>query len=127
MNGLILVVEDNGDNMKLVAWALEDHGFAFEHVRTAEQALVLLGRERFDLVLMDISLPGMDGKEATRRIRADPRTADLPVIALTAHAVLGEREAILASGVSDLVTKPVDENVLIFAICVLLAAGAHHG
>ena len=82
----ILVVEDNPDNMKLMAWALEDAGYRFEGVGTAEDGLKALERRRFALVLMDVSLPGMDGKEATRRIRADARFAALPVVAVTAHA-----------------------------------------
>lgn len=112
----ILVVEDNSDNMKLFAWTLEYEGLPFEGVGTAEEALAALERRRFDLVLMDISLPGMDGKEATRRLRAHPRFARLPIIAVTAHAVRGEVEAILAAGISALVTKPIDEAVLMQTI-----------
>lgn len=122
MSPKILVVEDNPDNMKLVAWALEDAGYEFEGVGSAEAALEALARGAFGLVLMDVSLPGMDGKEATRRIRADARTAGLPVIAVTAHAVTGEAEAIMAAGVSALVTKPIDEAVLLDAIRTLLRA-----
>ncbi len=113
---MILVVEDNPDNMKLMTWALEDAGYQFEGVGTAEEGLKVLASGRFDLVLMDISLPGMDGKEATRRIRADGRLAGLPVIAVTAHAVTGESEAILGSGASAMVTKPIDEDLLLDVI-----------
>ena len=67
------------------AWILEDEGYAFEGVGSAEEGLASLERGSFDLVLMDIALPGMDGKEATRRIRAEPRFAGLPVIAVTAY------------------------------------------
>lgn len=116
MTPSILVVEDNPDNMKLFAWALEDEGFDFEGVGSGEEALEALGRRPFDLVLMDISLPGIDGKEATRRIKAQERFAGLPVIAVTAHAVKGEAEAILAAGVSALVTKPIDEKELVRTI-----------
>jgi CheY-like chemotaxis protein len=112
----ILVVEDNPDNMKLVTWALEDEGYAFEGVTSAEEGLEVLGRRPIDLVLMDVSLPGIDGKEATRRIRSDPALARLPVIAVTAHAIKGEAEAILASGVDALVTKPIDERLLLETI-----------
>jgi CheY-like chemotaxis protein len=112
----ILVVEDNPDNMKLFAWTLEDEGFAFEGVGRAEDALAILENRPFDLVLMDISLPGMDGKEATRRLRSHPRFARLPIIAVTAHAIKGEDEAILASGVSAMVTKPIDETLLVQTI-----------
>jgi two-component system, cell cycle response regulator DivK len=116
MNPMILVVEDNVDNMRLFAWTLEDEGYCFEGVRSAEEALQVLDQRSFDLVLMDISLPGMDGKEATRRIRAIPRLARLPVIAVTAHAIKGEDAAILASGVDALVTKPIDEALLLRTI-----------
>ncbi len=102
MNFTILVVEDNSDNMRLFAWTLEDEGYSFEGVRSAEEALQLLEQRSFDLVLMDISLPGIDGKEATRRIRANARLEHLPVIAVTAHAIKGEDAAILASGVDAL-------------------------
>ena len=122
----ILVVEDNPDNMKLMAWALEDAGYQFEGVGTAEEGLDALASGTFELVLMDISLPGMDGKEATRRIRADAALADLPVVAVTAHAVTGEREAILDCGVTTLVTKPIDEELLLNVIRECLAARVSH-
>jgi two-component system, cell cycle response regulator DivK len=127
MTTSILVVEDNADSLKLIAWALEDQGYTFQSVRSAEAAIELLDQECFGLVLMDISLPGMDGKEATRRIRANPGTAALPIIAVTAHAVLGEADAILKSGVSALITKPIDENRLLDAIAALLSAGSGDG
>jgi two-component system, cell cycle response regulator DivK len=120
MNGTILVVEDNPDNMRLFAWTLEDYGYAFHGVGSAEEALPLLEQQPFDLVLMDISLPGMDGKEATRRVRANPRLNGLPVIAVTAHAIKGEDTAILASGVDALITKPIDEAMLLRTIQSLL-------
>ena len=120
---MILVVEDNPDNMKLVAWALEDQGYAFARATSAEEGLNLLRGQRFDLVLMDISLPGIDGKEATRRIRSDPALAALPVIAVTAHAVAGEAETILAAGVDALVTKPIDETLLMETIAKCLTDG----
>jgi CheY-like chemotaxis protein len=116
MNGNILVVEDNPDNMKLFAWTLEDEGYAFDGVGSGEEALEALRRTAYDLVLMDISLPGMDGKEATRRIRTQPHWAGLPIIAVTAHAIKGEDDAILASGVNALMTKPIDEELLLQTI-----------
>ena len=127
MRAPILVVEDNADSLKLIAWALEDQGYTFRSVGNAEDAIELLGHECFGLVLMDISLPGMDGKEATQRIRANPNTAALPIIAVTAHAVLGEADAILKSGVSVLITKPIDEDRLLDAVAALLSAGGGDG
>ena len=105
MTERILVVEDNNDNMTLISWILEDGGYDFLGVRTAEEAMLRLDEGGFDLVLMDISLPGIDGAEATRRLRKDARFAELPIIAVTAHAVKGETEAILEAGLSDLITK----------------------
>ncbi|MCG8407761.1 MAG: response regulator [Phycisphaerales bacterium] len=116
MNHRILVVEDNPDNMKLVTWLLEDEGWAFECAPTAEEGLAQVQAKTFDVVLMDISLPGMNGDEATRLLRQDPKHETLPIIALTAHAVAGEREKILASGVTALVTKPIDEHMLVTMI-----------
>jgi len=121
MNPRILIVDDNPDNRKLIAWLLEDEGFEnLVEVDTAEACLEILEQESFDLVLMDIRLPEMGGDEATRKLRADPRFADLPIIAVTAHAISGEKEAILASGVSALVTKPIDEEELLTTMRRLL-------
>ena len=105
----ILIVEDNADNMKLVEWLLEDEGYELIAAYSAEAGFEVLESRQIDLILMDISLPGMSGKDATRRIRADSRFAEIPIAALTAHAVQGEHEAIQKSGVSRLFTKPIDE------------------
>jgi CheY-like chemotaxis protein len=119
----ILVVEDNPDNMKLVSWALEDAGYASACFGSAEEGLAALRTGPFSMVLMDINLPGMDGKDATRCIRSDTRTAGLPVIAMTAHAVRGETDLIWRSGVSALVTKPLDEAELLGVIRSFLPEG----
>ncbi len=121
------MVEDNPDNQKLFAWILEDHGFKYKTACSAEEGLRLLESGEFDLVLMDVSLPGMDGKEATRLIRASSRWADLPVVAVTAHSIKGEDDQIRASGVSALVTKPIDENVLVETIRAFLPVEVSHG
>ena len=126
MRTAILAIEDNADNMELFAWILEDEGYAFEGVGSAEEGLASLERGSFDLVLMDIALPGIDGKEATRRIRAVPRFARLPVIAVTAHAGKRETEEILAAGVTSVVTKPVEHARLIQAIRSGLLEGPSH-
>jgi len=126
VSAAILAIEDNPDNMELFAWILEDEGFAFQGVGSAEEGLACLERGKFDLVLMDIALPGIDGKEATRRIRASPRFARLPVIAVTAHASKRETEEILAAGVTSVVTKPVEHARLIQAIRSGLLGGPTH-
>jgi len=121
MPSQILVIEDNPDNRTLITWILEDEGYSVICAETAELGLELLPKENFDMILMDISLPGMDGKQATQLIRKMDKYKDLPIIALTAHAIKGEHESILASGVTDLVTKPVDEEALMIRIKALLA------
>lgn len=127
MNASILVVEDNADNMKLITWLLEDEGYSFRAVGSAEEALDLVETQTFDLVLMDISLPGMDGMEATRCLRAKPGFENIPVIAVTANAIRGAAEKILSAGVSALVTKPIDEDDLLSTIRSFLFREAFHG
>ena len=123
----ILVVEDNRDSRKLVVRMLADEGFHGEAVESAEEALLRLEERRFDLVLMDIKLPRMDGKECTRRLRQDPRFRDLPIIAVSAHVVGRQHEDILASGVTALVTKPVDMDELLATIRRYLRSDAKPG
>lgn len=113
MSASILVIEDNPDNRKLVTWILEDENYQVTCAESAEEGLVLVEQGSFDLILMDISLPGIDGTEATRLIRQTPNLKHIPIIALTAHAIKGEQESILACGVDDLITKPLDEDQLL--------------
>ena len=121
MHEHILIVDDNADNRKLLAWLLEDEDMTFDEAETAEQAIDFLERRNFDAVLMDISLPGMSGAEATALLRKRERFVHLPIVAVTAHAIKGEAEKILASGVSALVTKPIDEEHLIQVLRDLVA------
>ena len=119
----IAVVEDNPDNRLLVQVILEPLYEVVEY-ETGFAALEGLPKEKPDLVLLDISLPEMDGAEVLRRIRADAQLRTLPVIALTAHAMSGDREKFIRAGFNDYVTKPiVDENVLLDAIQRLLPGG----
>ena len=112
----IAVVEDNADN-RLLLHALLDGPYEIVEFENGTDALAGLRDAPPDLVLLDISLPGMDGNEILVQLRADPRLRVLPVIALTAHAMLGDREKYLAAGFDDYVTKPiVDETILIDAI-----------
>ena len=119
----IAVVEDNPDNRLLVRVILESLYEVVEY-ETGFAALEGLPKEKPDVILLDISLPEMDGTEVLRRIRADAQLRAIPVIALTAHAMNGDREKYLEAGFNDYVTKPiVDENVLLDAIQKLLPAG----
>jgi CheY-like chemotaxis protein len=112
----LAVVEDNPDNRLLVRAMLGD-AYDITEYASGPEALVGLRSTPADLVLLDISLPGMDGIEVLRRLRADPATAQLPVLALTAHAMAGDRERFLALGFDDYLTKPiVDDAALVRAI-----------
>ena len=116
----IAVVEDNPDNRLLVQAILEDD-YEIQEYETGTEALDGIRRERPDLVLLDISLPGMDGTEVLEILRRDAELGGLPVIALTAHAMAGDREKYLAAGFNDYISKPiVDEDLLLAAIHRLL-------
>lgn len=116
MSGRIAVVEDNPDNRLLVQAILEDL-FEIVEFATGREAVEGLEDADPDVVLLDISLPGMDGTDVLRWIRGREALRETPVIALTAHAMAGDREKYLAEGFNDYVTKPiVDEEVLIGAI-----------
>jgi two-component system, cell cycle response regulator DivK len=116
MKPTLAVVEDNPDNRLLVHAILEDRYELLEY-ETGAAALEGLRASPPDLVLLDISLPVMDGTEVLRHMKADPSLASIPVIALTAHAMAGDREKYLSLGFDEYVTKPiVDESVLVDAI-----------
>jgi CheY-like chemotaxis protein len=113
-------VEENPDNRLLVRAILADRYDVAEY-ETGPQALMGMRQEKPDLVLLDISLPEMDGTEVLRHIRGDATLRDLPVVALTAHAMSGDREKFLGAGFDDYVSKPiVDEGILLGAIQRLL-------
>ncbi|HET9453750.1 MAG TPA: response regulator [Gemmatimonadaceae bacterium] len=120
MSATVAVVEDNADN-RLLLQALLGDAYTLVEFESGTDALDAFARSRPDLVLLDISLPGMDGTEILQRIRADAALRTLPVIALTAHAMAGDREKFLAAGFDDYLTKPiVDETKLFAAIDRLL-------
>lgn len=120
----ILVAEDNLINQRVVAAMLRREGYQVETAAHGGEAIAALERLRPDLILMDIQMPVVDGLEATRRIRANPRWRRLPIIALTAHAMAGDRDLCLASGMDDYLTKPVNRTQLVAAIEKHLAAAA---
>ena len=104
----ILVVEDNAVNRRLAGFLLRSKGYEVREAGTAAAALEAAAADRPDLILMDIQLSGMDGLEATRRLKADPATRDIPVVAVTAYAMPGDREKALAAGCAGYITKPID-------------------
>ena len=104
----ILLVEDNDFNRDMLSRRLKRRGYEIIDATDGEQAIRLASTLLPDLILMDINLPGMDGWEATRRIRANPVTASIPIIALTAHAMSGDREKTMSAGCNEYETKPVN-------------------
>jgi two-component system, cell cycle response regulator DivK len=104
----VLIAEDNGKNMKLFRDVLQASGYETLEATTGEQAIELATQHVPDLVLMDIQLAGMDGLTALRRLREDERTASMPVVALTAQAMTGDRERFLEAGFNDYMSKPVN-------------------
>jgi two-component system cell cycle response regulator DivK len=104
----VLVVEDNEKSMKLFRDVLRATGYSTLEARTGEDAVALARLEAPAIVLMDIQLPGIDGVEALARLRADERTASIPVLALTAQAMQGDRERFLEAGFAGYLAKPVD-------------------
>jgi two-component system cell cycle response regulator DivK len=117
----ILIVDDNPQNLKLARVLLASEGYLVRTATHAEEAVRVLDGFCPRLILMDIQLPGMDGLELTRRLKADPLRHDIVIIALTAYAMKGDREKALAAGCDDYVSKPIDTNALPRLIAARLA------
>lgn len=111
-NQRILVVEDNRDNMTLIIDVLESMDYEVIEARDGKVGIQKAESERPDLILMDLSLPEIDGWEATRVIKSNDLLSHIPIIALTAHAMVGDRESALQAGCDDYMTKPLDLKVL---------------
>jgi two-component system, cell cycle response regulator DivK len=116
----ILIVEDNEMNRDMLSRRLQRRGYEVVIAMDGESGIAAAAEHRPDLVLMDMSLPVIDGWEATRRIKADPATSGIPVIALTAHAMAGDREKAIAAGCDDYDTKPIELPSLIEKIARLI-------
>jgi two-component system cell cycle response regulator DivK len=115
----ILYVEDNEDNIFMLKNRLARAGYTVVIATDGAQGVAMAASERPDMVLMDLSLPVLDGWEATRRIKAAPETQHIPVIALTAHAMTGDREKALSAGCDDFDTKPIEMQRLLGKIKAL--------
>ncbi|MDJ0754202.1 MAG: response regulator [Ardenticatenaceae bacterium] len=118
----ILLVEDNEMNRDMLTRRLKRKGFDVLCTTDGAKGIAMAESEHPDLILMDISLPIMDGLQATREIKANSNTADIPVIALTAHAMAGDREKCLEAGCNDYATKPVEFKQLIAKINTYLSS-----
>jgi len=108
----VLVVEDNEKNLYLIAFILEKMGHRVLRAVTGEEGVETAVRERPDLILMDIQLPGIDGFEATKRIRASATAAGIPIVAITSLAMTGDRERLLAAGCNGYIEKPIDPDTI---------------
>jgi CheY-like chemotaxis protein len=118
----ILYVEDNDDNVYMLKMRLELLGdFEVLAAEDGEKGCEIAFRERPDIILMDLEMPVIDGWEATRRLKGDPQTHDIPVIALSAHALAGEREKAIAAGCDEFDTKPIEFERLVATVRRLLA------
>ncbi len=119
----LLYVEDNDDNIYMLKMRLEllDE-FEVLVAENGEKGCAVAAAEQPDVILMDLEMPGIDGWEATRRLKANPRTRDIPIIALSAHALAGSREKALAAGCDEFDTKPVEFDRLVATVRKVLAA-----
>jgi CheY-like chemotaxis protein len=118
----ILLVEDNEVNRRLAGFLLRSQGYQVREATTAHEAFEILKTDRPDLILMDIQLCGMDGLEATRKLKGHPSTANIPVLAVTSYDTKGDREKAMAAGCAGYVTKPIDINTLVQEVALRLAA-----
>jgi two-component system cell cycle response regulator DivK len=118
----ILIVEDNATNMKLSSFLLESADYSVLMAVTAESGVAIAREQHPDLILMDIQLPGMDGLEATRLLKADDATRHIPVLALTALAMKGDEERICAAGCDGYIAKPLDYKAFLAEVKATLAA-----
>jgi two-component system, cell cycle response regulator DivK len=109
----VLVIEDNRDNLGLISYALKRSGYEVIASETGEEGLELALKERPYFIIVDINLPGMDGLETTRRIRASGIDETVPIVAITSYAMLGDREKILAAGCNGYFEKPIDPLTIV--------------
>ncbi|HSQ21339.1 MAG TPA: response regulator [Coriobacteriia bacterium] len=122
MTRRILLVEDNPQNRYLMTFLLESHGYTVDVAEDGATALRMLAERVPDLILMDMQLPMVDGYEATRRIKADERLRQIPLVALTAHSMKGDRAKAIDAGCDAYVTKPVDADEIVAIIERLTSA-----
>jgi CheY-like chemotaxis protein len=111
-SALILVVDDNEAGMFLACSVLQREGFQVDSAASSEEVLQCLGAHTPDLILMDVQLPGQDGLALTRQLKANPSTAGIPIVALTAHAMAGDQDAAFAAGCSGYISKPINTRTL---------------
>jgi two-component system cell cycle response regulator DivK len=123
----ILIVEDDKNNLELLAVVLSTCGFEVVAARTGAEGIAAARKEKPALILMDMQMPVMDGYTATRHLKADPETASIPVVAVTAYALTGDMEKALAAGCVDYITKPINTRDLPERLKQILARTGHDG
>jgi two-component system, cell cycle response regulator DivK len=121
----VLVVEDNSDNLRLITYALERHGYEVIAAETGVRGVELAISERPLFIVMDIDLPDIDGYEATKRIRASEANGRIPIIAITSYAMAGDMDRVLAAGCTGYFEKPIDPLTIIDKIHALLERERH--
>lgn len=112
----VLIIEDNEQNIYLATFLLKSSRYQVVQARSGEEGLALSQEVRPDLILLDIQLPEMDGYEVVRRLKSQPATAAIPVVAVTSYAMAGDRESILAAGCQGYVEKPIDPDTFVAAV-----------
>ncbi|OGP30049.1 MAG: hypothetical protein A2038_14395 [Deltaproteobacteria bacterium GWA2_57_13] len=117
----ILLVEDNPVNRRLAEFLLRSHGYQVLEAATAQEAFEIIKTNRPDLIVMDIQLPVIDGLEATKKLKEDSATRDIPVVAVTSYAMKGDREKALAAGCAGYITKPIDKATFVQEVASHLA------
>jgi len=117
----ILLIEDNAVNRRLAQFLLRSKGYEVWEVAKAPEAFAALKDRRPDLILMDIQLPEVDGLTATRHLKADPATRDIPVVAVTSYAMKGDEARAMEAGCSGYVTKPIDKTLFLDTVAKILA------
>ena len=116
----ILIVEDNPQNMKVLLMTLRPHGYILLEANNGGEALEIAVRDKPDLIIMDIQLPKMDGYEVTRRLRQIPAFSHIPIVAVTAYAMKGDKERAIEAGYSAYLTKPINTRELPGAVAEML-------
>jgi CheY-like chemotaxis protein len=113
MNASVLLIEDNDQNRYLVTFLLERHGHRVTHAPDGPTGIELAARERFDVVLLDIQLPGMDGYAVARALRANAALEKTPIVAVTSYAMVGDRDKALAAGCTGYLEKPINPETFV--------------
>ncbi len=116
----ILLIEDNAVNRRLAQFLLKSQGYEVWEATSAPEAFASLKEKRPDLILMDVQLPGMDGLTATKQLKADPATRDIPVLAVTSYAMKGDEAKAFEAGCSGYVTKPIDKTLFLKTVAKVL-------